>query len=506
MLPDGTVLAVGGSSNTDQGVVTSGVLPAEIWNPTTGTWTEVAPMASARNYHSTALLMPDGRVLVGGGGHPFGLGDPGQYSTQFYSPPYLSSGPRPTITSAPGGATYGSNIAITTPDAAHITAVNLVSLGADTHQLDMNQHFVPLQFTAGGSTLNVSAPANAALAPPGYYMLFILNDKGVPSVASMVRLNPTSAPPAAPTAVSASAGNATATVAWTAGSDGGSPITSYTVTPYAGGVAQPATTVNGNPAPTHATVTGLTNGVSYTFTVRATNSAGTSTESAASGAVTPTASPPPSLAQKVSGVVADKTGTSVTMPGNTTAGNRLVVEVGAWGSGSPTVSAVSDNAGDAFTRVASFAASDHTQMTVWTAVVATGGTRPVITATTTGTADIGVAALEYAGLSTAAGAAAIDVQAQASGTTSAAATVRSGPTAAVGADNELAIGFYADSGFGTALVGDPQYGTRVNASPNGNMDLLVQDSLVGTGATPNPGTTTGRSTVWLAATIVFRLA
>src|SRR6185437_10064298 len=74
MLADGKVLAVGGDTDTHQGIVTTGVLPAEVWDPATRTWSAAPPMAAARNYHSTALLMPDGRVLVAGGGHSFGAG------------------------------------------------------------------------------------------------------------------------------------------------------------------------------------------------------------------------------------------------------------------------------------------------------------------------------------------------------------------------------------------------------------------------------------------------
>ena len=148
MLANGQVLAVGGESTSDQSVVTTGVLPTEIWDPTSETWSAAAPIATARNYHSTAVLMPDGRVLVAGGGHYNGLNDPGQASAQIYSPSYLFNGSRPTITSAPSSTTYGSTIPVSTPDASSITAVNLVSLGTDTHQMDMNQHFVPLSFTA----------------------------------------------------------------------------------------------------------------------------------------------------------------------------------------------------------------------------------------------------------------------------------------------------------------------------------------------------------------------
>src|SRR3954462_15260076 len=104
MLADGTVLAAGGESSSDQSIVTSGALTAEIWDPATETWTQVGAMAAARNYHSTAVLMPDGRVLVAGGGHYNGGTGPGQFSAQFYSPPYLFNGsPPPAATRPPPG-------------------------------------------------------------------------------------------------------------------------------------------------------------------------------------------------------------------------------------------------------------------------------------------------------------------------------------------------------------------------------------------------------------------
>jgi hypothetical protein len=188
MLADGKVLAVGGNINGSQISPTPGVLPAEIWDPASQTWTTVASMSTARSYHSTAVLQRDGTVLVAGGGHAEGLGDPGQASAQVYSPPYLFKGPRPTITAAPADATYGSSFSVATPAAASIASVNLVSLGADTHQVDMDQHFVPLDFTATMGSLTVTAPAGPADAPPGDYMMFLVDDAGVPSVASFVHL------------------------------------------------------------------------------------------------------------------------------------------------------------------------------------------------------------------------------------------------------------------------------------------------------------------------------
>ncbi len=502
MLADGKVLAVGGAPSSDQSLVTTGVLPAEIWDPATGAWTTVASMGAARNYHSTALLMPDGRVLVGGGGHSFGLNGPGQYSAQFYSPPYLSAGPRPTITSAPASAGYGGSIAVSTPDAASIRSVNLVSLGADTHQLDMNQHFVPLSFTSNGSSLNISAPSSSALAPPGYYMLFIVNGNGVPSTAAMIRLSRTLTAPAAPSGVTAAPGNGSATVSWTAPADGGSPITGYTVTPYLGSTAQtPVST-----STTGATVTGLTNGSAYTFTVKATNAIGTSPESAHSAAVTPSAAQVPQFVQQSSAQVSNTSAVATTLPAPLRAGDRLVVEVGEENDAHSTATGVTDSAGDQFVEASHTVASDGTELSVWTAPVTGGaGQSPTITAHTSASADMGVMALEYSGLSPAAGTDAVDQQASATGYTfGGAATVSSGATPATTAGNELALGFFADSGFGHALSGGSGWTTRANMSPNGTMDLLGEDQLVSAAATPAATVAAGTDTVWLMTTVVFK--
>ncbi|HEX5810463.1 MAG TPA: galactose oxidase-like domain-containing protein, partial [Pseudonocardia sp.] len=509
MLADGTVLALGGEQSSDQSIVTSGVLPAEIWNPASETWTSVAPMAAARNYHSTAVLMPDARVLVAGGGHYINSGGPGQFSAQFYSPPYLFNGPRPTITSATAAATYGSDITVSTPDAASIRSVNLVSLAADTHQSDMDQHFVPLSFTAGSGSLTVQAPAAAALAPPGTYMLFIVNDKGVPSVASMIGMSRTLSAPAVPSAPAASAGDGQATVSWSAPDDGGSTITKYTVTPYIGSSAQTPKVVTGSPPATSTTITGLTNGTAYTFKVSATNAVGTSADSAASNAVTPTQTPVGQLAfvQQVS-----KRTTAATVAlqptASVTTGDRLIVQTGIWSNGNASASTVTDSAGNTYTKLTAFKASDNTELSVWSApITAGGGTRPTVTVRATGTADIGAAVLEYSGLSTAAGTGVVDQLKTATGKTTAAASVSSGATAASTAAGELAMGFYVDSGFSNALLGDRAFTVRTNVSPTSDMELLAQDRVLsGSGATANPTTATGANTPWLAATLVFKTA
>ena len=164
---------------------------------------------------------------------------------------------------------------MTTPDASSIRAVNLVSVGADTHQSNMSQHFIPLSFTAGQGSLTVQTPSSAAIAPYGNYMLFILNEKGVPSVSAPLNLSAAPEAPGAPTNVIATASGTTATVTWGVPFQGTSAITSYTVTPYVGETAQQPTVVSGTPPAATATITGLTSGVTYTFKVAATNAVGT---------------------------------------------------------------------------------------------------------------------------------------------------------------------------------------------------------------------------------------
>jgi fibronectin type 3 domain-containing protein len=189
LLPDGTVLATGGGPTTDALGVDNAVLAAELWSPATESWITVASMQRPRLYHSNALLLPDARVLVlGGGRFNGGTAPTDQFESEIFTPPYLLKGARPVITSAPSTAAYGSSISVQTPDAANIGSVSLIRLGSVTHSFNTNQRIVQLPFTNGAGTLSVQTPANANLAPPGHYMLFILNTNGVPSVASIVQL------------------------------------------------------------------------------------------------------------------------------------------------------------------------------------------------------------------------------------------------------------------------------------------------------------------------------
>ena len=196
VLPDGSVLATGGNSS-GAGLVdlAHGVYAAERWNPATGAWTTLAAESVTRQYHSTAVLLPDGRVLSSGGGI-CGTCDAVRYlakNAQVFTPPYLfktdgSGQPadRPVIDAAPAAASYGLPFQIDTAQAASIAKVALVRLGAVTHSVNMEQRYVPLSFTAGAGSLTATAPANANIAPPGVYMLFVVGSDGVPSVAKMV--------------------------------------------------------------------------------------------------------------------------------------------------------------------------------------------------------------------------------------------------------------------------------------------------------------------------------
>jgi hypothetical protein len=192
ILPDGDVLVTGGGETTGATDAATAVFAAELWSPATETWTTMASMSVPRLYHSTALLLPDGRVLVAGGGRNAGVGAPTTFrdrlSAEIYSPPYLFRGPRPTISSAPATMSYGANVFVATPDGAGIAAVSLIRTASVTHAFNQDQRFVPLTFQPTSGGLTVQAPANANLAPPGHYLLFILDANGLPSIAKIVKV------------------------------------------------------------------------------------------------------------------------------------------------------------------------------------------------------------------------------------------------------------------------------------------------------------------------------
>jgi len=200
MLPDGKVLVTGGTSGRGFNNVNTPVFDAELWDPATGVWTVMAPAARPRLYHSVALLLPDATVLNAGGGlppwgqpppppppgqPPYEAG-PFQNNAQIYSPPYLFRGARPVIKSAPAKVRYAESFFVETADGGVISDVTLIRLGAVTHAFNQNQGFIRLKFSVTEGGLTVVAPDRGTIAPPGPYMLFILNRNGVPSVAKIL--------------------------------------------------------------------------------------------------------------------------------------------------------------------------------------------------------------------------------------------------------------------------------------------------------------------------------
>lgn len=228
VLPTGDVLVTGGGTRRDGYDGSFAIRGAELWSPVTETWRTLSSMQYPRLYHSGALLLPDARVLIAGGGND---GPAVNYTQgEIFSPPYLFKGPRPVITSTPPQAQYSSTFVVDTPDAANITGVSLMRPGAVTHAFDEDARFLTLTFEIQSGRVIVDAPANANLAPPGYYMLFLLAGE-VPSTAAFIRL-PSPAddttPPTAPTNLVALAGIGTATLSWTASTDD-TGVTAYNV-------------------------------------------------------------------------------------------------------------------------------------------------------------------------------------------------------------------------------------------------------------------------------------
>jgi chitodextrinase len=299
-LPDGTVLATGGETTKDGSNLDNGVLPAEDWNPATGAWTTWASMAVPRLYHSIAMLLPDGRVFVAGTGNDTSAFVPDEYNAQIFSPPYLFKGPRPTITNSPSVVQYGSNFQVSTPDASSITSVSLIRSAAVTHSFDQSARRVSLSFTVSNGTLSVQGPANGADAPPGNYMLFIVNSSGVPSVASWVHLPAPYEDAVAPSAPGGLAATATTSssvsLSWTASTD------NVGVAGY--NILRNGTKV-GTSATTSFTDSSVASNTTYTYTVTAFDAAGNVSPSSSPVTVTTPADTTPPVISNISVSPAD---------------------------------------------------------------------------------------------------------------------------------------------------------------------------------------------------------
>ncbi len=399
ILPDGTVLATGGSTTTDKANFAAAVYEAELWSPVTQSWTTMSRMQTPRLYHSTALLLPDATVLVAGGGRENGRSQPDpkdEPNAEIFSPPYLFKGPRPAISSAPSIIQYGTAFAVATPDAARIASVSLIALSTVTHAFNENQRFVPLAFDQGSNPLNVHAPANGNLAPPGPYMLFLVDSNGVPSKAAMVRLpapNSSGNPPPTVSSITPSTGSANGGTAVAITGTGFLPGATVSL----GGTAATGVTVVSSTSitattPSHAAGTvsvvvsntdnqsgGLPNGYTYTG----------STGGGTIGFVQVKAATPQTASSSV----------AVTYSAAQTAGNLNVVEVG-WNDTTSSVNTVTDSKGNSYALAVGPTSGTGLRQSIYYAKNIVGGSNTVTVTFSKAAAAVDVRILEYSGLDT----------------------------------------------------------------------------------------------------------
>ena len=190
VMPDGKILTIGGAAVSALFDNQTAIMAPEMYDPKTNTWSDMAPHAVPRMYHSVALLLPDARVWAGGGGQ-CGTGTSctvNHKDAEIFSPPYLFNGStRPVITAAVDSVGYGTNFTVTATGT--INRFTLVRLSAVTHSTNTDQRMLEVVFTTNANgTYTLTAPANK-VAPPGYYMLFALNPQGTPSVAKIMKIS-----------------------------------------------------------------------------------------------------------------------------------------------------------------------------------------------------------------------------------------------------------------------------------------------------------------------------
>jgi galactose oxidase len=192
VLPNGKVFVCGGQPYPVPFTDTDAVKVPELWDPVTQTFTLLPAETVPRTYHSVALLMLDGRVFSGGGGLCDNC-NTNHFDAQIYSPAYLfnSNGAlatRPVISSISKTACQvGSTFTVTTNSA--VTSFSLVRYGSSTHTVNTDQRRIPLTPTAtSGTTYTLQVPSDSGIALPGYWMVFVMNSAGVPSVAQSLRI------------------------------------------------------------------------------------------------------------------------------------------------------------------------------------------------------------------------------------------------------------------------------------------------------------------------------
>ncbi len=191
--PDDKVFISGGSSQY-RGKHGSDILEAYLFDPRTGRLTTLADPLVPRDYHAEALLLPDGRIITLGGNPLYSDkfdSAPGFFEQRIaiYSPPYLYRGSRPRLTSGPQQITLGATAVFSTPDAADIATAWLMRPSASTHVTDLEQRSIALGLHRTASGVAVTVPSDDGVLPPGWYMVFVVNRSGIPSVARWVHID-----------------------------------------------------------------------------------------------------------------------------------------------------------------------------------------------------------------------------------------------------------------------------------------------------------------------------
>ncbi len=241
VLPTGRVLVIGGNTSAQEFSDSGTVYAAEMWDPASGAWAEMASMNVPRNYHSIALLLPDARVLSAGGGYE--AGGPcscNHQDGQIYSPPYLFNAngtlaTRPQILVAPATVHLGDSFIVDTT--AAVDSFSVIRMSAITHQVNTDQTFLRVASTQQGTNrYELTAESNPNVFLPGYWMLFAVNAAGVPSVARVIRVDAASTPHIENPGVQAHVEGATVSLAIVASEADGDPLT-YTASGLPAGLS-----------------------------------------------------------------------------------------------------------------------------------------------------------------------------------------------------------------------------------------------------------------------------
>jgi chitodextrinase len=497
ILPNGKFLVTGGSLNDEDGNTAS--LNADLYDPNANSFSSGGANAFPRLYHSNSILLPDATVLLLGSNPARGTYEP---HMEIYSPPYLfNSGgglaTRPTISGVtPGVIGYGNAFQVQTPDAASISSAVLIRAGAVTHAFDMDQRLVGLSFTAGSGVLNVTGPPNGNIAPPGYYLLFLLNSSGVPSVAKFVQVSatPTDQPPTGSIVTPATdktiaAGGAVAFSG--SGSDPDGTISGYKWV-FPGG--NPSSSSLANPGNVIFSATGT-----YVASLTVTDNAGLTDPSPKTRTINVGASSSNIRMVQLNYATPQASISPVTLPFTAAqaTGDLNVVVVG-WNDTTSSVSSVTDTAGNNYVLAAGpTAVSGTLSQSIYFArniAAAAAGTNTVTVKFNTPAAYPDVRILEYAGLDINSP---LDVSAAASGTS---ATASSGSATTTYA-NDLLVA--ADTIFTNTPGPGTGYTARVITVPDSD---LVEDATVSSTGSYSATAPLSPAAAWVMQMVAFKAA